>query len=163
MTTRTTTVLIGCLIAWVIYLRVRSAIGRQPLRRNRIIIYLVVFTLITFLVIATSWQFPKALLGLVVGILVGAALGFLGLRLTKFETTGEGHFYTPNKHIGIALSLLLVGRLINRMWVLDNVDLAKKVFQSPVTDFIFGLNLGYFIVYYLGMFVHLRDKKSATP
>lgn len=40
-----------------------------------------------------------------------AALGVYGLRLTRFERTPTGLFYTPNAHLGIALSLLLVLRL----------------------------------------------------
>ena len=42
------------------------------------------------------------------------ALGILGLRLTRFETTGEGMLYTPSAHLGIALSTLLVGRIVYR-------------------------------------------------
>jgi hypothetical protein len=32
-------------------------------------------------------------------------------------------------------------------------------FQSPLTFFIFGLIAGYYIVYYIGLFVHTHDKK----
>ena len=41
---------------------------------------------------------------------------------TKFEVTPQGMFYTPNAHIGIALSLLFVGRVIYRMVVLYSMD-----------------------------------------
>jgi hypothetical protein len=168
MTTSAGTLLFGGLIAWGIYRRVRRNIGRQPLRPTRVIINLVVFALATLLMLAASLQFPKMLLGIGGGILLGAGLGFLGLRLTQFETTDEGHFYTPNTHIGIALSLLLVGRMLYRMWVLGDVDMTKassqpQLFQSPLTYFILGLTLGYYIVYWIGLFVHLHDKKKATP
>jgi hypothetical protein len=167
MTTPTTTVLFGGLIAWGIYRRIRRNIGRQPLRRARIIYSLVIFTLVILLVFAVSLQSTNMLLGIGGGILLGAGLGFLGLRLTKFETTDEGHFYTPNTHIGVALSVLLVGRMIYRMWVLGNVDMTKassqpQLFQSPLTYFILGLTLGYYLVYWIGLFVHLHDKKSTT-
>jgi len=49
-------------------------------------------------------------LTLVAGAGFGAALGLYGLRLTKFEQTAQGLFYTPSAHLGIALSLLFVGR-----------------------------------------------------
>jgi hypothetical protein len=32
-------------------------------------------------------------------------------------------------------------------------------FQSPLTFFLFGLIAGYYLVFYLGLFVHTRDKK----
>ena len=48
------------------------------------------------------------------GVLLGAALGVLGLRLTRFEATSAGLFYTPSAHLGIALSTLLVCRIAYR-------------------------------------------------
>jgi hypothetical protein len=95
-------------------------------------------------------------------LVLGAGLGFIGLRLTKFETNAEGHFYTPNTHIGVALSLLFVGRMLYRFWVLRDVTVAPghpPPFQSPLTFFIFGLIAGYYLVYYVGLFVHTHDKK----
>ena len=35
-------------------------------------------------------------------------------------------------------------------------------FQSALTYFLFGLIAGYNIVYYIGLFVHTRDKKPET-
>ena len=52
-----------------------------------------------------------------VGVTLGVALGLLGLRLTRFEITGEGMFYTPSAHLGVALSTLLVGRIVYRFLV----------------------------------------------
>jgi hypothetical protein len=110
-----------------------------------------------------SLALPKLLLGISSGVALGVGLGFLGLRLTKFETTEAGHFYTPNTSIGVGLSLLFVGRIIYRFWVLSNVAAEKgqpqpQLFQSPLTLLIFGLIAGYYIVYYIGLFVHTHDK-----
>ena len=163
MTTPTVPILFGGLIAWGIYRRVRRNIGRQPLRPVRIIISLVIFSLVTVMLIFGSLAFPKLLLGIGAGVVLGAALGFLGLRLTKFETTEEGHFYTPNTFIGAGLSLLFVGRMIYRFWVLKDAasgmgQSQAQLFQSPLTLLIFGLIAGYYIVYYIGLFVHTHDK-----
>jgi len=152
-------------MAWGIYRRVRRNIGRQPLRPNRIIISLVMLTLVTILVLAGALQFPKLLLGVGGGILLGGVLGFVGLRLTKFETTDQGHFYVPNMYIGLALSLLLVGRMLYRLPVTHAAMTASasgqpQLFQSPLTYFILGLTIGYYLVYRTGLFVHLHDKKQ---
>ncbi len=155
-------VLIGGFIAWGIYRRVRRNIGRQKLQPVRIIFSIVIFSLVSVLFIGMSLQQMHLMLGIGGGLLLGALLGFAGLRLTQFETTDEGHFYTPNTHIGIALSLLFVGRLLYRYWVLQDVTVAPghpPPFQSPLTFFIFGLIAGYYIVYYVGLFVHTHDKK----
>jgi len=154
--------LFGGLMVWGIYRRVRRNIGRQPLRPRRIIFSIVLFSFLGLLFLAISLTQQPLLLGIGGGLLLGVALGFIGLRLTKFETTEAGHFYTPNTPIGIALSTLLIGRLLYRFWILLNTDLASghpPPFQSPLTFLIFGLLVGYYLVFYLGLFVHTHDKK----
>jgi hypothetical protein len=165
MTTPAGILVFGGLMAWGIYRRVRRNIGRQPLRPNRIIISLVMLTLVTILVLAGALQFPKLLLGVGGGILLGGVLGFVGLRLTKFETTDQGHFFVPNMYIGLALSLLLVGRVLYRLYMFHDAMTASysgqpQLFQSPLTYFILGLTIGYYFVYRIGLFVHLHDKKQ---
>lgn len=154
-------ILIGGLFAWSLYRRVRRNIGRQRLRPRRSIVSLVILSAVSLLLFSASLHDTRLLLGIGGGMLLGVLLGFFGLRLTQFETTAEGHFYTPDTRIGVALSLLFVGRLIYRFWVLREAATAPvqpQAFQSPLTFFIFGLIAGYYLVYYAGLFVHSRDK-----
>ena len=163
MTPETTVpILFGGLITWSVYRRIRRNIGRQPLRPVRITISIVVFTLVSVLFFGLARQSPALLLGIGGGLLLGALLGFVGLRLTKFETTDAGHFYTPSTPIGVLLSLLFLGRMLYRFWVFRNAVSAPTgppPFQSPLTFFIFGLIAGYYLVFYVGLFVHTHDKK----
>jgi hypothetical protein len=155
-------ILFGGLFAWSMYRRVRRNIGRQPLRPVRITISIVILSLISVLFLGWSLAQPPLLLGIAGGLLLGASLGFFGLRLTKFETNEAGHFYTPNTHIGVVLSALFIGRMAYRYWVLNhsvNAANHQPSFQSPLTFFIFGLTAGYYLVYYVGLFVHTRDKQ----
>jgi hypothetical protein len=152
----------GLIIAWSIFRRVRRNIGRQKLRPRRITISIVILSVISIVLFSLSLPHPPLLLGIGGGLLLGALLGFVGLRLTRFETTDEAHFYTPNTQIGVALSLLFIGRMAYRFWAVRHVVAAPNSpppFQSPLTFFIFGLIAGYYIVYYIGLFVHTRDKK----
>jgi hypothetical protein len=154
-------ILFGGLIAWSVYRRIRRNIGRQPLRPRRAIISIIVLTLVSALLVSTSLQNSRLMLGIGGGVLLGVLLGFIGLRLTRFETTEDGHFYTPNAHIGVVLSILFIGRLGYRYWAFHDAVAAPNgppPFQSPLTLFIFGLTAGYYIVYQAGLFKHSHDK-----
>jgi len=149
------------LIAWRIYRRIRRNIGRQPLRPRRALISITALSAVSAVLVFTSLHHSRLLFGIAGGLAPGVLLGLVGLRLTRFETTAEGHFYIPNTPIGVAVSLLLVGRLIYRFMVLRDVVAAANhppVMQSPLTFFIFGLMAGYYIVYQTGLFIHSRDK-----
>jgi hypothetical protein len=141
---------------------VRRNIGRQKLRPRRITVSIVILSVASLVLAGLAWQQTHLLLALGGGLLLGVPLGFIGLRLTRFETTDEGHFYTPNTPIGIALSLLFIGRMAYRFWAVRNIMAAPQSpppFQSPLTFFLFGLIAGYYLVFYLGLFVHTHDKK----
>lgn len=162
--------LFGGLFAWIIYRRVRRNIGKQRLRPVRSIIRLVILCLASLAIIAVGIIINvKILAGFGGGLVPGLLLGFVGLKLTKFETTAEGHFFIPDTRIGIALSLLLTGRLIYRMSVLHNATLETghpPAGQSPLTYLIVGLTCGYYIVYSIGLLIHAHEKmkeQNAAP
>jgi hypothetical protein len=155
-------ILIGGLFAWSIYRRIRRNIGRQPLRPRRAITSITILSLVSVLIVGTSLQNINLPLGFGGGLLLGGLLGLAGLRLTRFETTDEGHFYTPNTHIGIVLSVLFVGRFIYQHIMAGNAGTPQNPampFQSPLTLFIFGLTVGYYLVYQTGLLIHSHDKK----
>lgn len=154
-------VVVGALIAWRIYRRIRRNIGRQILQPRRIIWRLVLFGVVSLFIILAGFQYPLLLAGYGGGILGGAILGLLGLKLTRFRTTEEGHFYTPDTRIGVAVSLLFAGRIFYRIVVLNSAALAPNhppAMESPLTFLIAGITFGYYIVYYIGLFVHTHDR-----
>ena len=149
-------------VAWRVYIRFRRNIGRQTLRPGRLIWGIVVFGLISLLIALGTFTYQPALLSFGGGLLLGLPFAFAGLHLTKFETTAEGHFYTPNTHIGLALTLLLAGRVIYRIVILFGSSAgsanAAAFMQSPLTLGIIGLTAGYYIAYNSGVLWHTRDK-----
>lgn len=149
------------IVAWRVYQRMKRNIGRQPLRPGRIVFRLIVLC-VAFLVLACiSYPFPRALAGFIGGVLIGASLGLFGLRLTRFETTAEGHFYIPDTRMGVGITLLLTGRLIYRLVVPPNFTLIPghpSPQFSPLTFFLAGITISYFIVYCTGLFLHTRDQ-----
>jgi len=158
--------------AWGIYRRIRRNIGRQKLRPGRIIVSLFVLSLASIIILTSSARLPSLALACSGGMLTGVALSLLGLRHTKFETTEEGHYYTPNTYIGIALSVVLMGQMIYRMTLMQSRGFPSsdpdafqhaQMYQSPPTMLIIGLTLGYYLAYYIGLFVHTHDKKPDSP
>jgi hypothetical protein len=150
----------GALMAWSIYRRVRRNIGRQQLRPKRAIVRLVILSIFSLLICLMGFLFPAILLGFGGGLVCGGLLGLAGLKLTQFETTEEGHFYTPDTRIGVALSLLLVGRILyNMMTGRYSFTPGQPPPQpSPLTYLIIGLTFGYYIVYSIGLIVHAHEK-----
>ena len=166
-----TVLLVVALIVWRVYSRIRRVIGRQRLSAVRPWITVVLFPLIAVLVLVTSFVHPMTGVALVGGAVVGTALGVLGKRLTKFEATPAGLFYTPNAHLGIALSLLMVLRLGYRFVMLQmngqSFDpQSMQLAASPLTMAIFGTLAGYYVTYAIGLLrwrAQVRLQPTAEP
>ena len=152
------------LIAWRIYSRIRRMVGRQRLTKVRPWITLAVFPLISALLALAALHHPERLTLLAGGLAVGAVLAVYGLRRTKFEVTPQGFFYTPNAHLGIALSLLFLARIAYRiveMYLLNPAtprDM-QDFGSSPLTLAVFGLLAGYYVGYAAGL---IRRRRSAA-
>lgn len=148
---------LGVLVAWRVYARFRRMIGPQRLSKYRGPITLAVFPALVLLVALPSLAHPINLLWLAIALGCGAALGRFGLRRTQFEAIpGKGFFYTPNAHLGIALSSLFVVRLAYRavevfVFAPSEPRSAAEFAQSPLTLFAFGLLAGYYISYAVGL------------
>ncbi|HET9864082.1 MAG TPA: hypothetical protein VFP37_11605 [Steroidobacteraceae bacterium] len=144
------------LVLWRLYRRVKRNIGRQHLTKWRPWLTMTLFPAIVILISLGALAQPLRLAALAAGIVAGAVLGVFGTRHTKFEVTPQGLFYTPNAHIGIALSLLFVGRVIYRMMVLYSqnpyaAQSPQDFSSSPLTLGIFGLLAGYYVTYAVGL------------
>ena len=157
------------LMALGIWRRVRGSFGRQPVRRKRMLVRIAFFVLVAGLIGLGGLHNVRLLEGLLGGVLLGAALGTIGLRLTRFERDAEGNdLYVPNAWIGGILTALLVGRLAWRFLVampqLQNPAMAHSapaMGNSPLTLAIFGLMIGYYLCYYAGLLVHHRRFERA--
>ena len=146
------------LVAWRVYTRVRRNIGRQPFRPTRLKVSIGIFATIAVLFAVGSLAHLPVLGALLGGMILSTPIAFYGLKLTKFEDTPQGKFYTPNTALGIGISALFLGRLAYRFLVVYAApDLqtpqAPQPFQSPLTFFLFGLSAGYFIAYQTGVLI----------
>jgi len=147
---------IAALVAWRLYSRFRRLVGRQRLSTVRPWITVTLFPALIVMLLLGSMAHPSSTLAIAAGSPVGAALGAYGLRLTKFEQTDSGLFYTPNAHLGIALSLLLLGRIAYRasqvyLSAVPPAATRTDFVHSPLTLLIFGTLAGYYVTYAIGL------------
>jgi hypothetical protein len=163
------------LLAWAVWRRVSRQFGRQPIRRKRMIMRVVVFCVIGAALALSGFHRIELAEGLAGGILIGGALGALGLRLTRFEVDPlKGDCYVPNPWIGALLTVLLLGRLGWRLLVLlPQMQHAPATTagatgmppmgytSSPLTMLVIGLLVGYYIVYFSGLLIHHRRFQQA--
>jgi hypothetical protein len=160
--------IISPFVAWRIYLRAKCNIGRQPLQTGRTVWRIFIFAAISAGYGVLTAHYPRVLFGLCGGLTTGALLAqFAGLPLTSFEATTEGRFYKPHSGIGISLSLVLVGRIVYRAYMLHSgaADFLQNYpgrFQSPLTSFLLGLTTGYYLAYYIGVLLRGRELGKAA-
>lgn len=154
------------LLGWSVYRRVRRNISRQPLQPRRLA-FRGVFVVVILGVLACVPHFdPMIALALATGCAVGAPLAVHGVRLTRFERTPQGIFYTPNLYLGIGISLVFVARMAYRCVVLyplleaGQLPSLSGTARSPLTYATLGLVLGYFAVYYLGVLRASRKQEA---
>jgi len=142
------------LIGWRLYSRMRRLVGRQRSRAWRHWTAAIVFPLLAALFALAATAHPVALAALGAGCAAGIGLGVWGLRLTRFERTPEGWFYTPNAHIGIALSVLFAARIAWRLFEIQVHGAPPRGAQfatSPLTLLVFGTLAGYYAAYAIGL------------
>jgi hypothetical protein len=152
--------------------RVARNIGRQPLRPVRMQIRIGLLAVIGVFLAIGALRDLSLLGALMAGVVSGAALGWFGLRHTKFEATAEGKFYTPHTYIGMVVSALLIGRLAYRFIVVyPAMQVAEQADQNPFAAFqrspltlaIFGVLIGYYVLYYIGVLRVSRNLPLSRP
>ena len=164
-------ILIAAPVVWGMVRRVRRTFGRQPVQPRRMAFRMGILALAGGLVVAASATHGADMLeALIAGLAGGAALAYVGLRHTRFEATPEGRFYTPHTYLGLAVTLLFLGRLVYRLLYLANgaqgafgpdPNAAVAYQRSPLTLGIFALLVGYYLLYYAG--VLLKTRASELP
>ncbi len=162
---------IALLIAWRLYARIRRMVGRQRFSRRRPLLAIIFFPLLLIFLAVMSFAHPESLAALAAGAALGVGLGWYGLRLTRFEATPTGLYYTPSAHLGVALSVLLIVRIGYRLLhgmvlTAQNNPMPSDFASSPLTLAIFGTLAAYYVFYAAGLLrwhrAVERDKIAST-
>jgi hypothetical protein len=147
-------IILAPVLVWRIYARVKSRMARQRSIVSRHYTGLLAFFAMVA-VPASELSDAVSLAALAGGLLGGLALGAYGLRVTRFEETEEGYFYTPNARLGILVAMALVARVLY-LGVLIYANKGSnmptpKFTDSPLTMLTVGLTAGYFWMYSAGL------------
>ena len=156
------------LLLWRIFSRLKRMVVRQPSQLWRHWATVIGFAL---LLIPVGWTAARgdmlaaACLG--AGVLGGFWLALLGLRLTRFESTEKGYFFTPHPRLAVVVGMLFAARVLYRGMELyiNSRQLVPQPMphdafaQSPLTMLSVGLVIGYFAVYSWGLIRWRRTQK----
>ena len=126
-------------------------------------------TLFLITAAATSRWVPDALAFSSLGLACGAALGLLGLALTRWERAGRDLFYTPSRLLVLLVSLVVASRIAYSLWRGWHTWRAGAVESALLAAIGVGgsmaagaVVLGYYLVYWFGMNSQLRRRTGTA-
>ncbi len=105
----------------------------------------------------TSRWVPDALRDALIGLLAGALLGIVSLWLTRFERDGQTLWYTPNRWLMLALTIMVAMRILAGLWAgwrhlaSDTPNALSQWLDAGAWAAIAGLFLGYGVAYLWGL------------
>lgn len=123
----------------------------------------------TLVFMASAWMaghwVDSALAHAGAGIGAGLLLGMLGVRFTRFESTPQGLFYTPNRWWVLGLTLVVVARILFGIFRLRQAWLADAeaawLSQQGSMLVVGGLLLGHYLAYAWSLRGRLRQWRLA--
>jgi hypothetical protein len=143
-------------------LRYRAGTARRLARRwvatlNAVMLALSIAFFLVAAAITNVWV-PDAFVHAIVGLLVGAGLGVIGLLLSRWERTPIALYYTPNRWLVLTITLLVSARLLYGLWRAWHAWSAGPGDQSWLAaagaagSLAAGaIVLGYYLVYWTGI------------
>jgi hypothetical protein len=141
-------------LVWRVYARIKSQMTRQRSIVSRHYTGVLAFFAMVA-VPASELTDPLAMAALAGGTIAGLAIGVYGLRITRFENTDQGYFYTPNGRLGLLIAMALVARVAYLgILIYANKGLnvpTPRISDSPLTMMTVGLAGGYFWMYSAGL------------
>jgi hypothetical protein len=167
--------LVAGLLVWVVYRRVRRSFGRQLLQPKRMIFRMALLLLVGGLLAPLAARSPAYLAAVLGGLAAGIALGLWGAEHTRFLDADGRRYYVPHTYSGLAVTLLVVGRIAYRLSQIFGGSAAARaaqaaahvhagataVVQSPLTVAPLFLLVGYYVCYYLRVLQKSRHPKPS--
>lgn len=142
-------------LVWRVYSRIKAQMMRQRSIMQRHYTGVGAFAAMA-LVPASQFLTQPAQLGwLMLGVAGGIAYGIWGLKLTRFEDTREGCYFTPNPRLGLIVAMLFVASMLYIGFEIyanqGSGNPTPKVTDFPLSLPSLGLVAGYFATYSAGL------------
>jgi len=145
----------------------RRAIG-WVIALNAVGTFISVVVFLVSAAITTRW-FPGTLTYTLAGLAAGFIAGICGLLLTRWETTAGRMYYTPNRWLVLAITLVVAGRVFYgfyrsyEAWHATLDRMAWVAASGVATSMSAGaIVLGYYLIYWIGVRRRLR-RVRVTP
>jgi len=156
------------LLPLTLVLRYRAGTARRLSRGWVAAINTVAFGISATLFLCTSaltnvWV-PRAFAAALLGMSVGAALGIVGLAVTRWERTSAGLYYTPNRWLVLTITLVILARLGYGFWrffhawrFMSGGDESWLVAAGIAGSLAAGASVvGYYLAYWVGLWARFR-------
>jgi len=159
--------LIAPLFAWRVMVRLRRLLARQRFSEFEQYLRVAGLSVLVVFVGIVAFAERRAFWALAAGLAVGALLGALGVRLTKFDPHAGVTYFRPNRWLGMGFALLLLGRVGWRLWLGPDDGLegwsVDGFVRNPSTMLLFGLFSAHLWVYALGLIYWTRRWRLVAP
>jgi hypothetical protein len=168
-------IVVVAIIAFSLYRRFRSHVGRQPVQPRSMRFRMALLGLGAVASLIAPHLAPYARIEELAGIAAGGGLAWWGLSMTRFSADSRQRYYTPNLYLGLAISTLFIARIVYRFMVVAPVlnaartgsgfaasQLALLGAQSGLTLALFGVVIGYYLAYYAGV-LHRSRATELVP
>jgi hypothetical protein len=109
---------------------------------------------------------PSALRYSLIGLAIGALLGFVGLWLTRWERTPRGLLYRPNRWLVLGITVVVMGRILYGFWhgwhAWSDAPGTRSWLEASGAAGALGASatvIGYYLAYWAGMRGRLRREQ----
>lgn len=150
-------------LVWRVYARLKTQMQRQRSILTRHYTGILVFIAMVVVPASSLLGNLVSLGALAVGAAGGVAYGIWGLKLTRYEETDEGYFFTPNARLGIVIAMLFAARVLYIGFELyASQGPAPRFTDSPLTMLVVGLTGAYFATYSIGILRWRLKRQKAS-
>jgi hypothetical protein len=142
--------LIAALAVFMIYRRFRRSFGRQPVRPVRMVLRMGLLIVLGASLVPLALRSREFQLVQLVGAAVGISVGLWASHRTRYARDQEQLYYLPHTYTGVAIFLLVLGRLLYRLievYAGPQAFAAPTMVRSPATVGLLFVLIGYYVCY----------------
>lgn len=118
--------------------------------------------------VSNAW-IPNAFRYVLIGAACGLALGFVGLALSRWETTPQGVHYTPNRWLILLITTVVSARILYGFWrawhSFQTTPAGESWLAASGAAGSMGAGaavLGYYVIYWAGLHRRVSRHRAST-